>query len=163
MKFCAENLLILCTPRPLQRVCPRQQFMKFLCLYLIGTDLSCSVEVTEEINFPKIFLVSGENIRCMESSAVLLEYEVWHVDPQDAVYVSMYLSHLGTQNEILQPRQTLISMGGLPAGELMLSRLRHGHYLVELELFEATNNTILAAGRSSLGQILLYFDFNDGF
>jgi len=73
---------------------------------------------------PKVFLVSGEYLRCMESASVLLEYEVWHLDPQDPAVVSMYLSHLTVKNEVLHPRQTLIKTGGLPSGEQHSLRLR---------------------------------------
>ncbi len=103
---------------------------------------------------PKVFLVSGKNISCSESASVLLEYEVWHIDPQDTVAVSMFLSNVHETEGYAYQRQRLIVAGGLPSGELMLSRLREGTYWIELELVRSFmgETSIIAFGNSTMGK-----------
>ena len=102
---------------------------------------------------PKVFLVPG-NISCSESASVLLEYEVWHIDPQETVAVSMYLSNVHETEGYTYQRQSLIRAGGLPSGELMLSRLREGKYLIELELIRRNTiePSIIAADKFTMGK-----------
>ena len=104
---------------------------------------------------PKVFLASGDSIRCMESASVLLEYEVWHVDPQESVSVQMFMYHLSAAYDILDPKQILIESGVLPSGELMLSRMKEGKYLIKLELVrkDRYGKEIIASGNSTLGKI----------
>ncbi len=122
----------------------------FLC---VVPTLSIPDNNEEARENPKVFLVSG-NFSCSESASVLLEYEVWHIDPQEAVAVSMYLYNVHETEGFAYYRQRLIQAGGLPSGELMLSRLREGRYLIELELVRSnmSETSIIAAQNSTMGK-----------
>ena len=129
----------------------------FLCVVPTFSLYDHNEEAKED---PKVFLVSG-NISCSESASVLLEYEVWHVDPQETVAVSMYLYNIHETEGHAYYRQRLVQAGGLPSGELMLSRLREGKYLIELELFRSNMSeaSIIAAENYTMGEnkaILFY-------
>ncbi len=126
----------------------------FLCVVPIFSSYDTTDETREN---PRVLLVSGKNISCSESASVLLEYEVWHIDPQEAVTVSMFLSHIHETEGYAYYKQRLIEAGGLPSGELMLSRLREGRYLIELELVRRNmdETSIIAIGNSTLGKTKL--------
>ncbi len=122
----------------------------FMCVLPIVSLFDSNEEARED---PKVFLVSG-NISCSESASVLLEYEVWHVDPQETVEVLMYLYNIHETEGYAYYRQRLIQAGSLPSGELMLSILREGKYLIELQLVRRNMSeaSIIAAENSTMGK-----------
>jgi hypothetical protein len=130
-------------------------------IFILLCEIPTAAFEFDENDKPKIFLTHGHHISCAESASLLLEYEVWHVDPQESVTVQMYMYHLDNNGEILSSKQTLIEKGGLPSGEVMLSRMKEGRYLVILELLRVSedSNEVIATGNSTLGQFHVPFNF----
>ncbi len=129
-------------------------------------DIYPDEETGNQINdskfIPKVMLVSGDYLTCSETASFILEYEVWHVDPQDRhAYVQMSLSERDSKGNLYN-RQILISEGNLPSSELQLSRLKSGKYVIDLELARKRSDPI---GKEiiAVGQALLEVTVGDAF